>query len=118
MFDLFCFLFFGCPEGVFTKPANPSRKLKIQKKTKENNNTLGTTNETTFLKVSDPPLDMFCLFVLFVCVFPTVFVVLFCIVGFLEGVVGFVKKNLRENQTTKTISKEESETFKSCVVCS
>ena len=78
---------FGClvfPK-VFRKPKKPSRKPKIQKKTKENTKRpSGKQKKTKCLKVSDPPLDMSLVF--FVCLaFPKV--------------LNKTKTNIRENQT-------------------
>ena len=62
------------------KNKKPSGKPKILKKTKENQQNIRKNKKTKFLKVSDPPLDM-----------GFVFLVFFGFFGFLEGFFGFVK---------------------------
>jgi len=78
---------------VFRKPTKTFVKTKIPNKTKENQKTFGKTKKPKFLKVSDPPLDLGLVFLVF---------------WFSRRFFWF-SKNLRENQKktnkTKPISK-------------
>ena len=80
---LFVFVLLVFPK-VFTKPKNPSRKPKIQKKNQRKPKNIRNNQKPKFLKVSASPLDMG-------------FVFLF--LGFPEGF--YKTKNFRENQKYK-----------------
>ena len=103
-FVFFVFLVFP---KVFTKPTNPSRKPKIQKKTKENQTNIRKHKKNNkLLKVSASPLDMG--FVFFLCFF-----------GFPEGFYNKNKNsfekttNTKENQRKpKNIRKKQNKVFK------
>ena len=67
--DMFFFVVLGFPEGFYNTQKAFEKTKENQRKPKKTPNTLGKTNKTKFLKVSDPPLDMVLFFEVFLKVF-------------------------------------------------